>query len=37
VRDVIVIGPPYISTEDEIAEIGDVLKQSIDAAIKRAG
>ena len=37
VRDVIVIGPPYISTEDQIAEIGDVLKQSIDAAIKRAG
>jgi len=35
VRDVIVLGPPYISTEDEIGEIADVLKQSIDAAITR--
>jgi adenosylmethionine-8-amino-7-oxononanoate aminotransferase len=35
VRDVIVLGPPYISTEDEIGEIADVLKQSIDAAVAR--
>ncbi len=36
VRDVIVLGPPYITSEDEIAEIADVLKASVDAAVARA-
>lgn len=35
VRDVIVLGPPYISTEAEIGEMADVLKASIDAAVAR--
>jgi adenosylmethionine-8-amino-7-oxononanoate aminotransferase len=35
VRDVIVLGPPFITSEGEIGEMADVLKQSIDAALAR--
>jgi len=35
VRDLIVLGPPYISTEGEIGEMADILKASLDAAIAR--
>ncbi len=36
VRDVIVLGPPYITTEAEIEEIVAVLKTSIDFAVAKA-
>ncbi len=36
VRDVIVLGPPFITTEDEIEEIVSVLKSSIDYAVEHA-
>ena len=36
VRDVIVLGPPYIITEDEIKEIVSTLKASIDTCVAAA-
>jgi adenosylmethionine-8-amino-7-oxononanoate aminotransferase len=36
VRDILVLGPPYISTESEIGEMAEILKDSIDAGIAKA-
>jgi len=35
VRDLIVLGPPYISSESEIGEMAEILKASIDASIAK--
>jgi adenosylmethionine-8-amino-7-oxononanoate aminotransferase len=36
-QDVIMLGPPFIITEDDIDLLVTVLEQSIDEAVARAG
>jgi adenosylmethionine-8-amino-7-oxononanoate aminotransferase len=36
-RDVIVLGPPFIVEEDDLDQMVEVLRHSIDAAVARSG